>query len=83
MCIDRDRPYNLMRLGDVERFDVWFLPNRENYSPRVVAGEFRNFGDACAFVEHNSGMFNGSLEIVRTTTRRQRVVDGFRSPATL
>lgn len=63
-----------MNLGTTETFEVWFIPdNRTSYSPRLVT-ETENLQEANDFVAERLPDMAGTLEIVRATLRRQRVV---------
>ena len=65
---------NDMNLGTTETFEVWFIPdNRTSYSPRLVT-ETDNLQEANDFVAERLPDMAGTLEIVRATLRRQRVV---------
>ena len=70
----RSRLADEMQLGDATEFEVWFLPeNRDGYSPSVLIDGLGGMDAAQSFVEMHAGTYAGALEIVRTTTRRQRV----------
>lgn len=63
-----------MNLGTTETFEVWFIPdNRTSYSPRLVT-EADNLQEANDFVAERLPDIAGTLEIVRATLCRQRVV---------
>ena len=63
-----------MNLGTTDTFEVWFLPdNRVSYSPRLVT-ETDNLQEANDFVAERLPDMAGTLEIVRATLCRQRVV---------
>ena len=65
---------NSDNLGTTETFEVWFLPdNRVSYSPRLVI-ETDNLQEANDFVAERLPDMAGTLEIVRATLYRQRVV---------
>ena len=79
---------NDMNLGTTETFEVWFIPdnrtsysprlvteadNRTSYSPRLVT-EADNLQEANDFVAERLPDMAGTLEIVRATLCRQRVV---------
>ena len=65
---------NDMNLGTTETFEVWSIPdNRTSYSPRL-ATEADNLQEANDFVAERLPDMAGTLEIVRATLRRQRVV---------
>ena len=65
---------NDMNLGTIETFEVWFIPdNRTSYSPRLVT-EADNLQEANDFVAERLPDIAGTLEIVRATLCRQRVV---------
>ena len=65
---------NDMNLGTTETFVVWFIPdNRTSYSPRLVT-ETDNLQEANDFVAERLPDMAGTLEIVRATLCRQRVV---------
>ena len=65
---------NDMSLGTTDTFEVWFLPdNRVSYSPRPVT-ETDNLQEANDFVAERLPDMAGTLEIVRATLYRQRVV---------
>ena len=65
---------NDMNLGTIETFEVWFIPdNRTSYSPRLVT-EADNLQEANDFVAERLPDMAGTLEIVRATLCRQRVV---------
>ena len=65
---------NDMSLGTTDTFEVWFLPdNRVSYSPRLVT-ETDNLQEANDFVAERLPDMAGTLEIVRATLYRQRVV---------
>ena len=65
---------NDINLGTTETFEVWFIPvNRTSYSPRL-ATETDNLQEANDFVAERLPDMAGTLEIVRATLCRQRVV---------
>ena len=65
---------NDMSLGTTDTFEVWFLPdNRVSYNPRPVT-ETDNLQEANDFVAERLPDMAGTLEIVRATLYRQRVV---------
>ena len=65
---------NDMNLGTTETFEVWFLPdNRVSYSPRLII-DANSLQEATEFVAERLPDMAGTLEIVRATLCRQRVV---------
>ncbi len=65
---------NDMNLGTTETFEVWFLPdNRTSYSPRLIV-DANSLQEAIEFVAERLPDMAGTLEIVRATLCRQRVV---------
>lgn len=62
-----------MRLGDVVKYEVWFLPeNSDEYEPRLLASDVQEFCEAKSIADRVAGKCAGDVEIVRETTVRQR-----------
>lgn len=62
-----------MNIGVEEVVEVWFLPaKRYGYSPRVLRA-FTSVDAAREYVAAEACHFDGDLDLVRVTTRRQLV----------
>ena len=61
-----------MDLGEVEVFEVWFMPqNQPHYLPRTLIEGVPTLEAAKAYAHANASSYLGALEIVRQRTTRQ------------
>lgn len=65
-----------MNLGETTDYEIWFLPaNVVNYEPRRIQ-TLDSADDAVAYICAEAAKYAGTLEVVRATTTRRRVVCG-------
>lgn len=63
----------IMQLGELDQFEVWFIPkNKESYSTRVLQC-FLSLDKAVNFKNENEKEYHGEIVILRNTNKRSLI----------